>query len=86
MSKDTASGGTPPDSAEALTADIERTRHELGETVEALVAKANVKARARRRVAEVAGRMRGVPLYGVVAATVSGAVLLAWLTVRRRRR
>jgi hypothetical protein len=117
MSKDTAGGGTPPQSADALTADIERTRQELGETVEALVAKADVKARAQHRAAEVAGSlrgkartaigrardgargvkekaaghgpatqaMRGVRVYSVAAAAGT-ALLLAWLTVRRRRR
>jgi hypothetical protein len=109
--------GTPPQSAEALTADIERTRQELGETVEALVAKTDVKARAKHRAAEAAGSLRGkadaaigkarsgtrtakekvagqrpeaqtlkgARVYGVAAATAT-VLLLAWLTVRRRRR
>jgi serine/threonine protein kinase HipA of HipAB toxin-antitoxin module len=117
MSKDTPGGGTPAPSADALTADIERTRQELGETVEALVAKADVKARAQHRAAEVAGdlrarartaigkardgargakekvaehapaaqAMRGVRVYSIAAAAGT-ALLLAWLTVRRRRR
>jgi uncharacterized protein DUF3618 len=37
---------------EELRREIERTRAELGETVEALVAKTDVKARAREKVAE----------------------------------
>jgi len=117
MSKDTAGSGTPPQSADALTADIERTRQELGETVEALVAKTDVKARAQHRAAEIAGSLRGktrtaiakardgargakekvagngpvgqatrgVRVYSVAAAAGT-ALLLAWLTVRRRRR
>jgi Protein of unknown function (DUF3618) len=36
--------------AEDVRADIERTRQQLGETVEALAAKADVKARARQKV------------------------------------
>ncbi|HEY1920622.1 MAG TPA: DUF3618 domain-containing protein [Streptosporangiaceae bacterium] len=40
-------------SPEELQDDIERTRDQLGETVEALVAKADVKARAQRKVADV---------------------------------
>jgi len=39
--------------AAALRSDIERTREELGETVEALAAKADVKARAREKVDDV---------------------------------
>ena len=38
---------------EALAGEIERTREQLGETVEALAAKANVKGRAQHRAAEV---------------------------------
>jgi Protein of unknown function (DUF3618) len=38
---------------EELRSDIERTRDQLGETVEALVAKADVKARAQHKAAEV---------------------------------
>jgi hypothetical protein len=46
--------GTPgPDDPAALVEDINRTRAELGDTVEALVAKVDVKAQAKQRVAEV---------------------------------
>jgi ElaB/YqjD/DUF883 family membrane-anchored ribosome-binding protein len=38
---------------EELRDDIERTRDQLGETVEALVAKTDVKARAQHKVADV---------------------------------
>jgi hypothetical protein len=118
MSNDTGNGGTPPQTPEALEADIERTRQELGETIEALVAKTDVKARVQHRATEVAGNprskghiavgrarggvrsarekaaehgpawqaTRGVRVYSVAAAAVAGALLLAWLTVRRRRR
>jgi hypothetical protein len=50
------STGEPPGRApggagvEDVRADIERTRRQLGETVEALAAKADVKARARQKV------------------------------------
>ena len=119
MSEDSAGSNTPPQSAEALTAEIEKTRQELGETVEALAAKADVKARAHHRATEVAGNLRGkarttvekaragarstkdkvaehgptaqstrdARVYGVTAvAAAAGALLLAWLTMRRRRR
>jgi ElaB/YqjD/DUF883 family membrane-anchored ribosome-binding protein len=37
-------------SPEAIRQDIEETRHELGETVEALAEKSDVKAQAQRRI------------------------------------
>lgn len=40
----------------ALRSEIEQTRAELGETVEALAAKADVKARAQEKVADVKAR------------------------------
>ena len=116
---DTTDGGTPPKSAEAITEDIERTRQELGETIEALVAKTDVKARVQHRAEEVTANLRsraeatigkardetrgarekiagdgpeaeatrGVLIYSAVAAAaLTGAVVLAWLAVRRRRR
>ncbi|HSJ21152.1 MAG TPA: DUF3618 domain-containing protein [Nocardioidaceae bacterium] len=52
-SPDTASGGsgeTDTRDTAQIEADIEQTRQELGETVEALTAKLDVKARARRRL------------------------------------
>jgi hypothetical protein len=74
----------PPADREELTVEIERTREQLGQTVEALVAKTDVKARAAQATATVrqaAGRRR-VPI--LVAA---GAVLAAgWLLLRRTRR
>ena len=124
MSSQAAGNGTPQ-TPEALAADIERTREELGETVEALVAKTDVKARAQHRAVEVTENLRGKArtaagklrdgvqdarhktreatakaaehapalqstgssrVYSAAAATVTVAVILAWLTVRRRRR
>jgi Protein of unknown function (DUF3618) len=43
-------GGSDRKSAEELHADIEQTREELGETIEALAAKTDVTARAQRRI------------------------------------
>lgn len=57
MSRDAEDGHTPQE--EALANEIERTRQELGETVEALAAKADVKGRAQRRATELAGTVRG---------------------------
>ena len=44
--------------AEDLQQEIEQTRQRLGETVDELAAKADVKARARARATEVSGRVR----------------------------
>ena len=46
-------GAPGQDDTAALVEDINRTRAELGDTVEALVAKVDVKAQAKQRVAEV---------------------------------
>jgi Protein of unknown function (DUF3618) len=124
MSDQATDGGTPPQTPDALAAEIEQTRQELGETVEALVAKTDVKARAQRRAAEAAADLRGkahaamskarggvrdashkaaeakekaaeqapalrptgsAQVY-IAAAAVTAASIVAWLTVRRRRR
>jgi Protein of unknown function (DUF3618) len=45
-------GDTPPDDLQELTEEIERTRTQLGETVGALAAKADVKARAQEKAAD----------------------------------
>ncbi|NUR09456.1 MAG: DUF3618 domain-containing protein [Nocardioidaceae bacterium] len=67
---------TTPD---AIRADIERTRHDLADTVDALHARLDVKARAKAKAAEVKSSVttaRGRPRPVVVAAAV-GAVALA---------
>ena len=50
--KNGSSSESKPDVA-ALRAEIAQTRADLGETVQALAAKADVKARAKEKVAEV---------------------------------
>ena len=76
--------------------EIERTRARLGETVDELAAKADVKARARAkatemkaRATEVSGRVRQSqamqrrwPAAVAAGALVAGAAVLIW---RRRR-
>jgi Protein of unknown function (DUF3618) len=54
---DVAGSRTPEE--QALAEEIEHTREHLGETVEALAAKADVKARAERRATEVKASLRG---------------------------
>jgi Protein of unknown function (DUF3618) len=49
-------GDAPTGDVQALTDEIERTRMQLGETVEALAAKADVKARAQQKAADAKAR------------------------------
>jgi hypothetical protein len=89
---DAASSGDP----DLIRADIAQTRAELGDSVEALAAKADVKARAKReaeeikiRAKETAGqvgrtiRRRPAPVAAALAAVAAaiGAVVL----LRKRR-
>ena len=62
MSTDSPAGADPgavPDDPEQLRLEIERTREQLGETVEALVAKTDVKARAREQAEQLSQRLKG---------------------------
>jgi hypothetical protein len=81
---------------QAILDDIERTREQMGQTVEALAAKADVKAQAQRKAAAVAGaaRERGRravtagqrrPWLTVAAAGVT-AGLITWILTRPMRR
>ena len=54
-------GSPPPDDVQELQQEIEQTREQLGDTVEQLVANADVKARARGKAAELAGRVKVRP-------------------------
>ncbi|MBQ0868426.1 DUF3618 domain-containing protein [Streptomyces smyrnaeus] len=57
MTHHTNSHGSAP-STEELRAQVEETRRELGETVEALAARADVKAQARYKAAELKKKAR----------------------------
>jgi hypothetical protein len=52
-----AAAPAPPDDAQRLREEIERTREHLGATVEQLAARADVKGRAQARAAELARQM-----------------------------
>lgn len=80
--------------ADEIEADIERTREQLGETVEALAAKFDVKAQAQHKVHDATQRARAaatdehgklkpvIPAGAAIAAiTVTVALVLIW---RRR--
>lgn len=75
--------------ADDLRQEIEQSRQHLGETVDELAARADVRARARARAAELSGRIshsvacqRRWPSAMVAAGIGIAAVAL----VRRRRR
>ncbi len=80
----------PDADKDAIEADIEQTRAELGETTSALAAKLDVPQQARQKVDETKQRVaqktapvrnNAVPIAAVAAVAVVG--LLLW---RRRRR
>lgn len=74
---------------EELRAQIEATREELGETVEALAHKADVKARAKERVDEVRAEARQLPRRHSRELAIAGgavAVIAVALLARRGRR
>jgi hypothetical protein len=68
---------------EELRREIERTRRELADTVDALSHKADVKEQARVKKQEVQERVSANPLP--YAAVIGGIALLLVLRLRRRR-
>ena len=66
---------------EELRANIERTRRELGETVEALAQKADVTTQAKEKVEEIKAQARDNP--APVAAGIGVALIALWLMKRR---
>ena len=72
---------TGPRDPDLIRQDIAATREELGAAVEALAAKADVKARAREKFGEASTRMRERP---VVIVAVAGFLVLAVIVARRR--
>jgi gas vesicle protein len=55
---DQSGPAAPPDNPDALVEEINRTREELGNTVEALASKVDVKARAQQKATEVSGQLK----------------------------
>jgi Protein of unknown function (DUF3618) len=51
-------GGAIPEDEQRLQEEIKQTREQLADTVEQLVAKTDVKARARAKAAELTGRLK----------------------------
>jgi hypothetical protein len=69
---------------EEIRREIERTRRELGDTVDALSHKANVKEQARIKKDEVQERVSSNPVP--VVAAIGGAIALLLLVRMLRRR
>ena len=74
-----------PHDEQELRTQIERTREQLGQTVEQLAAKADVKSMARAKAADLAGRAKGliakqrpVPLAVAAGAILAGCLGLLW--------
>ncbi|ANH38151.1 hypothetical protein I601_1720 [Nocardioides dokdonensis FR1436] len=67
---------------EQIEAEIERTRERLGETIEALGAKADVKGRAAHRARSVREQHGTALVAGAAGAVVLAVGLVLW---RRRR-
>jgi hypothetical protein len=90
MSSEHPQPPTEPPSAndpDAIRADIERTRENLAETVDALHAKLDVKGQAKARVAHVkdqATTSSGKPRPEIVAGAVGVVLLVAGLIWWRR--
>ena len=74
---------TQQQTPEELRREIERTRHERGETVDALSHKADVKEQARIKKDEVRQQVSENP---VPLAAVAGGVVALWLLLRLVRR
>ncbi|MET7938122.1 DUF3618 domain-containing protein [Streptomyces sp. NPDC005322] len=84
-------------SPEELREQVEHTRHELGQTVQALAARTDVKARAQEKATEVkeqaavkAGELKakaaeaGQANRVVLLAVATGAIVV-WLAFRRKK-
>jgi len=85
MGEDPSTAGTPVGATKdpaQIQEEIEATRRELGDTVEALAAKADVKKHARERIERTKASMPNPVVIGAAAVAVLGLVLV----VRRARR
>jgi hypothetical protein len=75
---------TPQQTPEELRREIEQTRQELGDTVDALSHKADVKEQARQKKEEVQQRVSANPMP--LAAAIGGAIALLVVVRLIRRR
>ena len=72
-----------PSDPEQIRAQIEETRRELGDTVEALAAKADVKAHVRERVERTKASLPKPVVIGAAVAVVAVG-FVAWRLTRSR--
>jgi hypothetical protein len=86
MTENTSRDTAPavPDDPEALAEDIKQTREQLGEAVEALAAKTDVKARAREKAAQVSSRVRVTTARAAHQARDRGGQLAAKTSTARQ--
>lgn len=85
MGEDPGAAGAPVEAAKdpaQIQEEIEATRRELGDTVEALAAKADVKAHARERIERTKASLPNPVVLGAVAAVVAVG-FVAWRLTRR---
>lgn len=85
MGEDPGTVGAPVGAAkdpEQIREEIEATRRELGDTVEALAAKTDVKAHVRTRIERTKASLPHPLVLGVAVAAVA-AGFVAWRLTRR---
>lgn len=75
-------GSSVPDDPDQLKQDIERTREQLGETVEALVTKADVRAQAKDKVGQLTDKLKGTTAQARQQATARAAQARDQLTAK----
>jgi type VI protein secretion system component VasF len=75
---------TTPDDQQELEKEIEQTREQLGQTVEALAAKVDVKARAQEKLGQVSQQIKERPVpVAISAGVVVGALAVVFTLIRR---
>lgn len=86
MGEEPGTVGAPvegPKDPEQIREEIEATRRELGDTVEALAAKTDVKAHVRERIGRTRASLPNPVVFAAVAAAAVAAGLVAWRLTRR---
>ena len=87
--RETVPKGAVADDEQELRQEIERTREQLGETVEQLAAKTDVKARGRAKTADLAGQVKATAARARATAADCGAGVrgqVAGMTVSARQK